>query len=115
MGSGNAMCAATADIKSQCIALVFNRYLADGLDPLGYVRIELGNEPANGGSGAPTAASGYWGATPIGYWDSSAIDPAPGGGWVYSTFLEYFNIEYFQVDYLGLPLISPTFTARTIT
>ncbi len=103
----------TAEIKSACIALMFDKYRDAGYNPFDYCFVELGNEPARGGAGAPDEMSGFWPGSyttfKIGTWDSPGTYDPPGASTPYMTFCEYFNLEMPLIDFKGLRLIAPTF------
>lgn len=115
VGTANALVNATADIKNQAIELMVNRYRGAGLDPFEYCKVEIWNEPARGGAGAPPEGTGYWPALPtlpIGTWDSATNDPGASGA--YDTINDYLNEEVPQLDFQCLRVIAPGFTAAML-
>lgn len=115
LGTANALVNAAADIKNQAIELMVNRYRAAGLDPFEYCKVEIWNEPARGGAGAPSESESYWPALPslpIGTWDSLTNDPGASGD--YATINEYLNAEVPQLDFQCLRVIAPGFTSIMI-
>lgn len=120
LGAANAVVIATAETKSLCIERMFIAYHQRGFDPLKWCKVELGNEPARGGAGAPQKDDDYWlsGSTDfaIGTWDSTVNDPAPTLPTtpVYTTFCEYFNEELPLIELMDLPVIAPSFTSNMI-
>ncbi len=115
IGTANALVNAAADIKNQAIELMVGRYRAAGLDPFEYCKVEIWNEPARGGAGAPAETESYWPALPtlpIGTWDSFSNDPGASGA--YDTINDYLNVEVPQLDFQCLKVIAPGFTAKMI-
>lgn len=113
----------TGAIKTAVIDLAIEIYYSYGLEPYDYIILELYNEPAVGGAGAPPpdgggdtfyATSGIDYATSIGLWDSEGdYDPSwdPEDG---ASFIEYFSTEMFYLETRGLRCIAPTFAAKDL-
>lgn len=114
-----------AEIKSAAIASMVAIYKSVGLDPYEYCFVELGNEPAIGGAGAPPpddgvtytfyAQSGINYSSSIGLWDKQS--DYTGGSWNSTkgaSFLEFFTIEFAELETLGLRCVTPTFAAKNL-
>lgn len=111
VGNSNTVVAdRTADVKSAAIALMVDKYLASGRDPVEWCSVELWNEPARGGAGAPDGTTTYWNAGAPGTWDGPSNLPTPSSS-PYSMIVNYLNAEIPQIDFKNLPLISPSFAS----
>ncbi len=89
------------EYKQQVIDRAFNKVKAAGLDPKDVLEIELATEPGKGGSGGPwSSASPYtyeapYNVLPEGHWDKE--------------FHEHLSYECSNLDFKGLPVLSPSF------
>lgn len=117
----------SALLKNEVIAKVVEIYVSYGLDPSKYIYLELGNESAIGGAGAPPFNDPYYSAFLLDYVTGTTADeglwelPSDFGvgytGQAYdgAAFLEFFTIELAQLDLLGLPCVGPAFTAKKLS
>lgn len=115
-GVGNGLVDKAAEIKSAAIGVMFDRYAAAGLDPFQYCAVEMWNEPARGGAGAPPKLDPYWTTGTLydeGTWDSPSNDPSPSAT-DYTTFAEYMSLEAPQIDFRCLPIVAPSFTSAML-
>lgn len=106
-------------MKQKIIDRVDEIYRSYGLNPADYVFLDLWNEPAIGGAGAPPDGTFYTNAgmtysTSIGKWDASADYSgfATNEG---APFIEFFTRELEGLDFKGMTCVSPTFTAISIS
>lgn len=108
-------------IKNGCIVKAIEIYQSYGLNPYDYVVIELGNEAAIGGAGAPASGSDFYTTfglsftTDKGLWDApadvSGSPPITAG----ATFLDYFTVEAGYMEFpVRLRCIGPIFAANRL-
>lgn len=121
IGGSNLIAYYSAGIKSVAIAIMVEVYESYGLKPYDYCFIELGNEPAVGGSGAPPPGDTFYTTfgltytttndTAVGLWDK-ATDLTGASATDGAAYLEFFTVELGFMDLKGLRCIAPSFAAK---
>ncbi|MFN8219204.1 MAG: hypothetical protein U0S12_03615 [Fimbriimonadales bacterium] len=116
----------SAYIKNEAIKKMRDVYLSYGLNPYDYCILELGNEPAIGGAGAPPSGSTFYtDFTPLSYttnlgrWDNASDvtgSPAATKG---ATYIEFLSREIKQLNALddgfkGWLCVAPTFAGARL-
>lgn len=116
----------SAYIKNEAIKKMRDVYLSYGLNPYDYCILELGNEPAIGGAGAPPSGSSFYtDFTPLSYttnlgrWDNASDvtgSPAATKG---ATYIEFLSREIKQLNALddgfkGWLCVAPTFAGAKL-
>ncbi|HMS53981.1 MAG TPA: hypothetical protein PKA27_01150 [Fimbriimonadaceae bacterium] len=113
-----------AYLKNAVIAKVVEIYVSYGLNPSEWIILELGNEPAIGGAGAPPLNDAFYSTFGLDYatgntadeglWDAQS-DLTGGNVYDGAAYLEFFTIELSEMDLMGLPCVSPAFTAKKLS